>query len=246
MRSRTVLVVALAAVMALGGVYIGWSTSSPKAAADPTATPPPARPAREAGSGPSRSPAGHVPNAPPQQSNPPKGTPPKGTPPKGTPPAAPPPAQEPHHTGPVRFGQLTTAGRPNDTDVSPDRRGLTTAFEDFEVVLDQKSTEPDATKSFSMTLPLTDGAEGETLTVQALGFAFIDDGATARLTLKGGRRTIIKGFAPGSDESFVETLELPATPGRTYQLSAVIEIHRDADTEGQGYLNVAALNIGIN
>ena len=55
MRGRTVLFVVLAVVLALGGVYIGWSTSSPKAAAEPaTATPPTRRwdPPRQAGSGP--------------------------------------------------------------------------------------------------------------------------------------------------------------------------------------------------
>jgi hypothetical protein len=49
-------------------------------------------------------------------------------------------------------------------------------------------TEPHATKSFSMTLPLTDGAEGETLGVHVQGFALTDGGATARLTLRGAAR----------------------------------------------------------
>ena len=40
MRGRTVLFVILAVVLALGGVYVGWSTNSPKAAADAPATPP--------------------------------------------------------------------------------------------------------------------------------------------------------------------------------------------------------------
>jgi hypothetical protein len=248
MRGRTVLFVVLAVVMALGGVYIGWSTSSPKAAADAPATPPSSLgPAQEAGSTRSRSPGAAGPKVSADKGTTDKGTTGKGaTVPGGKP--APPPSSKPQPSpGPVRFGQVTTAGRPNDTAVSDDRRVLTTSFEDFEVIDNPASGEPAATKSFSMTLPLTDGAEGETLKVTAQGFVYLGDGATARLTLRGGRRTIIKGFAPGSDEPFVQTLELPATPGRTYQLSVVIEIYKDAAGEGWGSsLNAATLDVVIS
>jgi hypothetical protein len=248
MRGRTVLFVVLAVVMALGGVYIGWSTSSPKAAADAPATPPSSLgPAQEAGSTRSRSPGAAGPKVSADKGTTDKGTTGKGaTVPGGKP--APPPSSKPQPSpGPVRFGQVTTAGRPNDTAVSDDRRVLTTSFEDFEVIDNPASGEPAATKSFSMTLPLTGGAEGETLKVTAQGFVYLGDGATARLTLRGGRRTIIKGFAPGSDEPFVQTLELPATPGRTYQLSVVIEIYKDAAGEGWGSsLNAATLDVVIS
>ena len=253
MRGRTVLFVVLAVVMALGGVYIGWSTSSPKAAADASATPPSSvGPAQAAGSTRSRSPGTAAPKGTADKGTTGEGSTGKGSTGKGaTEPGdqpAPPPSSKPQRpTGPVRFGQVTTAGRPNDTAIADDRRALTTSFEDFEVIDNPASAEPNATKSFSMTLPLTDGAEGETLKVTAQGFVYLGDGATARLTLRGGRRTIIKGFAPGSDEPFVETLKLPATPGRTYQLSVVIEIYKDAAGEGYGSsLNAATLDVVIS
>jgi hypothetical protein len=162
---------------------------------------------------------------------------------------APPPSSQPQRpTGPVSFGKVATTPSDNtvDTAITDDRRALTTGFSDFEVIANPASAEPSATKSFSMTLPLTDGAEGETLRFHAQGFVHLEDGATARLTLKGGRRTIIKGFAPGSDGPFLETLELPATPGRTYQLSAVIEIHKDAAGEGDGSLNNTIIDVEIS
>jgi len=160
-----------------------------------------------------------------------------------TPPDEPPPT--PPSTGPVRFGKATTAGRDSDTSISDDRRALTTAFSDFEVAVDPTSAESEATKTFTMTMPLTDGAEGETLWVYAQGYAFFDGGAKGSVTLRGGGPQIIQGYATPTDESFVQTLELPARPGVTYKLTFAIDIDQSADNEGTGYLNIAAIDIGI-
>ena len=146
---------------------------------------------------------------------------------------------------PVRFGKVTTAGRDSDTSISDDRRALTTAFSDFEVAVDPTSAEPDATKTFTMTMPLTDGAEGETLWVHAQGYVFFDGGAKGSVTLRGGGQQIIQGYATPTDESFLQTLELPARPGVTYQLTFAIDIDRSADGQGTGYLNIAAIDIEI-
>jgi hypothetical protein len=48
------------------------------------------------------------------------------------------------------------------------------------------------------------------------------------------------------DKSFIESLWLPATPGINYQLSVVIEIHKDAAGGGDGYLNAAVVDVGIS
>ena len=253
MRGRIVLFVVLAVVLALGGVYIGWSTSSPKAAADASATPPSSLgPAQEAASARSRSPGTGAPKG-----SADKGTTDQGTTGKGTTgkeatessvkPAPPPSSKPPRPTGPVRFGQVTTAGRPNLTLlISDDRRAFATTFSEFEVIIGPASAEPTVTKSFSMTLPLTDGAKGEKLKIYASGFANTIDGATAQLTLRAGKRTIVRSFPSGSDDEYVEILELPATPGTTYQLSAVIEIHKDAAGGGDGYLNAVSIESGIS
>ena len=145
----------------------------------------------------------------------------------------------------MRFGPVTTAGRASELDIAGDRRALTASFSDFEVTVEPASAEPDATRSFSMTVPLTAGVEGETLRVHPHGFAFLEGGAKASVTLQGGGRQIIKGFATGAEDSFVETLELPARPGVTYQLTFAIAVDRGASAEGIGYLSIAAIDIAI-
>jgi hypothetical protein len=131
---------------------------------------------------------------------------------------------------------VATSGANGETDIADDRRALTTTFSDLEVTVGNgEVTEPDATRSFSMTLPLTDGAKGETLRVHAQGFAFTQDGATARLTLRGGGRVTVKDIPTGSELDLLQTLELPASPATTYQLSADIELHQRHGTVGDGY-----------
>jgi hypothetical protein len=250
MRSRIVLFVTLAVLTALVGFYAGWSTSTPKAAADAPATPPNSGgPAQEAGSARSRSPGTAAPKGSADKGSADKGSTDKGVKDKGATdkeasepgdtPAAPPSSKPQRPTGPVSFGKVATTPSDNtvETAVSPDRRALTTTFSDFE---------PSATKSFSMTLPLTDGAKGETLGIAASGFTITNDGATARLTIRAGKRTIIRSFPSGTDDEYVEALELPATPGITYQLSVVIEIHKDAAGGGDGFLNTVSPEVGIS
>jgi hypothetical protein len=265
MKGRTVLlVVAVAVVVALVGYYAGMSSSTPKAAADPAGDPPGSSveiPQTD-GSGPPRPPAGSRTGSggPTSSSNGSvdKGSLDKGSAPKkggnqsgtttlpGKPPPKPPTSQPPPQAGPVRFGRVTASGRGSETSIASDRRALTTTFSDFEVTVDPEPAEPDPTKTFTMTMPLTTGRGGETLSVYAQGFIFLDGGAKASVTLQGGGRQIIQGYATGADDSFLQTLELPARPGVTYQLTFAIDIDRGADAEGTGYLNIAAIDIGIH
>jgi hypothetical protein len=258
MRGRIVLFVVLAVVLALAGVYVGWSTNTPKAVGE-QATPAdvsvssPQR--RDSGSGPARSPtgspkgsAGHgssskdsAPNSAPKKGANHAGT----TTPSGNTSAQPSASEPQHRAGPVRFGPVTTSGLSSVTDIAGDRRALTTTFSDFEVTVDGASAEPVYTKTFSMTVPLTDGAEGETLRVHASGFTILEEGAKARIALKGGGQQLLKGFATGSDEEYVETLELRARPGVIYQLSFAIEINRGVGPAGNGFLNMVAIDIEI-
>jgi hypothetical protein len=247
MRGRSILFVVLAVVLALGGVYVGWSTSSPEAAADASATPPSSvGPAQEAGSTRSRSPAGHLPKAPPPKGSQQQGNPPKGNPQPGDTPVAPHNSKPQHPTGPVRFDKVTTAGRPSQTIISDDRRALGVAFSEFEITIGPASAEPSVTKSFSMTLPLTDGANGDVLGFHVSGWAYTNAGATARMTLRGGGKVKVKDIPTDSDVEIVESLWLPAIPGTTYRLSVVIEIHKDAAGGGDGYLNAVTIDSGIS
>lgn len=229
---------------------------------------------RASGSGPARSPAPSSPKAAPPKAAPPTVSLPKATPPKAAPPKAAPPkacsataaaqpaayatpsGQEPA-TNPaskpqpgadrLHFGPVTPEGSHDtfDVDVSDDRRALTAGFDDLELTMDGGSTECDATRSFAMTLPLTGSAENARLRFHAQGSAFAETGASARLTLRGNGRVKVKNFPAGSDDSFVQTLELPAIPATTYQLSAVIEVHQDPGTEASAYLNILAIDIEI-
>jgi hypothetical protein len=248
MRNRIVLLVVLAVAIALVGVFVGWSTNTPKAVGEPaTATPADASVGstqrRGSGSGPARSPSKDSTT---NSTVPKKGANHAGTTtPSGNTSAQPPTSKPQHPTGPVRFGPVTTSGLSSVTAIAPDRRALTTTFSDFEVTVDGASSDPVSTKSFSMTLPVTDGAEGEMLRVYASGYTFLKEGARARMTLRGGGRQLIKGFATGPDKGYVETLELRARPGVTYQLTFAIEINRGAGTAGNGLVNMLAIDIEI-
>ena len=249
MRSRIVLFITLAVLTALGGFYAGWSTSTPKAAADAQATPPSSGgPAQEAGSTRSRSPGTATPKVSADKGSTDKGVKDKGSTEPGNKPAPPPSSLPQRPTGPVRFGKVATTPSDDTVEaaVSPDRRALTTTFSDFEVGLDGESAEPDATKSFSMTLPLTDGANGDVVGFHVSGFANTHAGATARMTLREGGKVNVKDIPTDSDVEIVESLWLPAIPGTTYQLSVVIEIQKDAAGEGYGSINAVSIESGIS
>ena len=250
MRGRIVLFVVLAVVMALVGVYVGWSTNTPRAVGEPaTATPadssvgPTQR--RGSGSGPARSPAAPSPKA---RSPKAPAKPGDTAPPSGQKPATPPASQPQPNTDPVRFGKVTITPSDNTvrTDIAPARRALTSGFLGREVQVSPGSTEPDATRSFAMTLPLTDGAKGETLTVLVQGYAFSEVGTSGRLTLRLNGLVKVRDFPAGSDKSYVQTLRLPAIPATTYRLSGVIEVHQDPGSNGTALLNILSVDVGIN
>jgi hypothetical protein len=235
MRGRIVLFVVLAVVAALVGVYVGWSTNTPKAVGEPaTATPADSSVGstqrRGFGSGPARSPTAS--------------SQPKATPPKATPPASPPRPS----TDPVRFGKVTTTPSDNTTtlDVAEsDRRALTAVFSDREVQVGGNET-GDRSRSFSMTLPLTDGAKGETLRVYVQGYAVVQGGARAQLTLKVNGQGTVRYYPRGFDDEVFETLEVPATPATTYRLEGVVEVHQVPGANGDAYLNVLSIDASIS
>jgi hypothetical protein len=266
MRNRIVLFVVLAVVLALVGVYVGWSTTTPTAVGEPA----PATPAdlsvgpiqhRGSGSGPASPPKASPPKAPLPKASPPKASPPKAcsttaaaqpaayATPSGQEPEAEPASQPQERADPVRFGKVTTTPSNDtvETGVSDDRRALTTTFSDREVeVGDGGSKNCDATLSFAMTLSLTDGAEGETLRLHVQGYAFVQGGARAQLTLKANGQVRVKDFPAGSNDSYLQTLQLPAIPATTYQLSGVVELHQDPDTGGAAYVNVLSIDAEIS
>jgi hypothetical protein len=256
MRGRIALLIVLAVVIALAGVFVGRSTNTPKAIGEP-ATPTDSPVESPKASTPRvttprvTTPKAPTPTAPttPRATTPrattPKATTPKATTPKATTPELPVPSGE------VRFGKVTTtpSGDMVDTSIAEsDRRALTTVFSDRVVERGPGATEP-ATRSFAMTMPLTGGAKGETLRVYVQGYAFVQEHgrAYARLTLKLNGQGTVKYYPSGFNNEVFEVLEAPATPGTTYQLSGVLEaLRRDPGTNGEVYLNVLSIDASIS
>jgi hypothetical protein len=226
MRGRIVLFIVLAVAIALVGVYVGWSTNTPKAIGEPS-TP---IPSDSVGS--PKPPTGQPPTGQPPTGQPPAGHPPTGQPPTGHPPT---PSAE------VRFGRVVVTEPSDDTQdlaVSSDNETLTVRFSDREA---DTQTEV-STRSFAMTMPLTDGAKGKTLRVYVQGYAFVDEGASARLTLRLNGLVKVRNFTAGSDDEFVQTLELPAIPATTYQLEGVVEVQQDPGSDGVAHLSASAID----
>jgi hypothetical protein len=216
MRGRIVLFIVLVVAIALVGVYAGWSTNTPKAIGQPS-TP---SPSNSVGS-----------------PKPPTGQPPTGQPPTDQPPTD----QPPTPSAEVRFGRVVVTEPSDDTQdlaVSSDNEALTVRFSDREA--DTQTEVP--TRSFAMTMPLTDGAKGKTLRVYVAGYAFASEGASARLTLRLNGLVKVRNFTAGSDDDFVQTLELPAIPATTYQLEGAVEVQQDAGSDGAARLNIAAID----
>ena len=276
MRGRIVLFVALAMATALVAAYLGWSTGTPRAAGEPSATNPsaPSKGAthhKASGSAPATRPASVPPKGSTTKASAPTGSAPKAptTRPKPSPPQAcltadakpaayvTPADEEPaadaatqaaEGDDEVRFGPGMAEGSYAhlDTDIAPDRQALTTAFDDLQVeVGNGKVTDCDVTRSYTMTIPLVGGGHRSVLRFHVQGFAYVDKGVTARLTVRGNGRTAARVFPAGTDDSFLQTVELPATPGTTYRLETVVELHQDPATETAGYLNVAAIDAEI-
>jgi hypothetical protein len=234
---------------------------------------PAARPSVSKGSATKASaPKASPPKVSPPKVTPPKVTPPKVTPPKGCltadakPAAYVTPADEEPATGTadepatdaaaqaaegddeVHFGPMAEGSHGHvDTSISPDRQALTTTFDDLQVeVGNGQVTNCDATRSYTMTIPLTGGGHRSVLRFHVQGYAFVAKGVTARLTVRGNGRTTARDFPAGTDDSFLQTVELPATPGTSYRLESVVELHQDPGTyRTAGYLNVVSIDVEI-
>jgi hypothetical protein len=257
MRGRIVVFVVLAAVAVLVGVYIGGATA-PKAAGQPAPTAPADASVGSTHAGTSRPTASHPAPSHSAASRSPGASRPKASPAQGaarpagtatTPghkPTTPPAAQPQPSAGPVRFGKVTTT--PSDgvqTSVAErDRRALTTTFDDLQAG-EEQVPQPDATRSFSMTLPLTDGAKGETLRVSVQGYAFVEKGAHAQLTLKVNGQGTVRYYEAGWNDTILEVLELPAVPATTYQLSGVLRVRHNSGTDSYAILNVVSVDAAI-
>jgi hypothetical protein len=255
MRGRIVLFVILAVVTALVGIYLGWSTTTPKAVGEPstaTLAGSPVGPTqrRGFGSGPSRTPTPSLPKA-----GPPKASPTKVAPPKACSSTA--AAQPPAHTkwldpppaaaDQVYFGQMSIRSFDDSarTSISPDYQALTTTFDNFTIEV-RKGGECDVTRSLSMTLPVTGPAQAATVGFYIQGTAYADQGASARLTIRANGQVKVKRFPADFADTYIHWLEFPVTSGATYTVSVQLEVHQNPDTGGYATLNMTSIDSSVS
>jgi hypothetical protein len=162
------------------------------------------------------------------------------------PPSNPNPPRAPKpNAGPVRFGPVPASGAYGAvTSVSPDRRAMTTTFSALKVSLDE-STRPDATRRFTLALPMTAADQKANVMFTVSGYVFTQD-ATARLTFRVNGRTHVREFGPGWDNDFDQTLDLPAIPATTYQLSVILEVHTVPGAEDSKVAEFNVLSLDAN
>jgi len=140
----------------------------------------------------------------------------------------------------VRFGPVTSDDSTATSDVSSDGVALTTLFADMEM-----STEKDAmSNGRHVMMPLTGGAHNAVLTIYVSGYAFARD-ATARLKMTVNGQTVVRDFPTGTDDDFMQQVELPAVAGSQTQLSLALEVHQAPGSDGGAYLNVSSIDANI-
>jgi hypothetical protein len=144
----------------------------------------------------------------------------------------------------VHFGQVSTTSFDDSAQISisEDHTGLTTTFDKFVIEMVKGSGECDVTRSLSMTLPVTGPAQAARVHFFVKGLAYTDQGASARLTVRGNGQVKVKSFPAGFDDTYIQALEFPATPGATYTLSVQLEVHQNPDTGEYAHLNMTSID----
>jgi hypothetical protein len=126
--------------------------------------------------------------------------------------------------------------------ISPDYQALTTTFANFVIEMVKGKGACDVTRSLSMTLPVTGPAQAGRLGFYVQGSAFVEQGATARLTLRGNGQVKVRTFSAGFNDSYIQALKFPVTPEATYTVSVQLEVHQNPDTGGNAYLNMLSID----
>jgi hypothetical protein len=147
------------------------------------------------------------------------------------------------HFGPMQEGRHGAV----ETSIAPDRQALTTTYDDLEVeVANGKVTDCDVTRSSTLTIPLVGSGDRSVLRLHVQGYAYVGKGVTARLTVRGNGRATTRDFPAGTNDTYLQTVELPATPGTTYRLETVVELHQDPATFGTaGILNAISVDAAV-
>jgi hypothetical protein len=250
MRSRILLSVVLAAMVALLYACSGRPADQPPAPGDPSpdvTSSASAAPAVQPGPGSVRS----RPSAAPSASNPKATTGAHTGAQAGTHAGAPvntkPPAR-PQPVGPLRYGPIAPGGGYGaQIDVNPTRDAFTLTFDGLEIeVGNGEQTPAVVSRSYPLVVPLTGAPRKATVEFHASGAVIADQDTTATLTLTVNGYQSVKTWSPDTNDDFVQTVRLPAVPASSYHLSVALQLRqRSGRTAASGYLNVLSVDSQI-
>jgi hypothetical protein len=241
MRSRILLSVVLAAMIALLYACSGRPADQPPAPGDPSpeVTSSPSAPKPKVTTG---APTGTVHT----------GT--KAGTPTGKPPAQPKaPVQpkaptQPKAVGPLRYGPIAAGGGYGaQIDVNPTRDAFTLTFDGLAIeVGNGEQTPAVVSRSYPLVVPLTGAPRKATVEFHASGAVIADKDTTATLTLTVNGYQSVKTWSPDINDDFVQTMRLPAVPASSYHLSVALQLRqRSGKTAASGFLNVLSIDSQI-
>jgi hypothetical protein len=98
-------------------------------------------------------------------------------------------------------------------DISEDHRALTTTFDKFVIEMVKGAGACDVTLALSMTLPVTGPAQAARVDFFVQGYAYIEQGASARLTVRGNGQVKAKSFPAGFNRHLHPCAEVSRDPG---------------------------------
>jgi len=128
------------------------------------------------------------------------------------------------------FGQQPTHASTDafDISVSEDKRAFTLRFSDMLAAVDAgKASAPVATRTFSLVLPLESAPDTVQISFAVSGFAFASNAANGYAVLSVNGRTSVMEFPSGTDQEFVQELELEAEPTSECRISLFLLAERE-------------------
>src|SRR6266545_6211745 len=157
----------------------------------------------------------------------------------------------------VTFGDKPTFQTDDkfDYSLSRDKKAFTVGFSALEAGIGTNpaghvpervnSAAPIVSRVFSMVIPVTDGKLVRT-TFAASAFVITSKGANATLLFDvNGQNTVVK-LPPGSDRSFIPTVDFRAKDVSDIRMTVFLMVERDAAyRDASAYLNVSAIDTDL-
>ena len=131
--------------------------------------------------------------------------------------------------------------------ISEDGQAATITFENLEVsVVGGKNSPSVATQVATFTLPMIENATDLHVRMTIQGYVGTEPGTRAILVAHLGDTTDLAPFAPGSDQSILQTLEASLPAGVDVQTTLFLLAERNSGDENlNAYINVATLDFTL-